>query len=206
MVICKVLLLLFLPAVYFGLFVFGPWYDSLLVQASLTAIFLLTHLLRHGAAATKEVLGFLLPFIASLFVFGLFFHWLRFMGRTDWLLDSAIKTLVFPGSFLAVKLALAEITFSDIMRLPLRKTTRRSIIVFRAVMEKCAPLLRRYRFFMSITPHFKTKRWNTLLKFCGALIAAYISIYQQAEETGALFDHRLNFLRPASSSQHDRQQ
>ncbi len=202
MVMCKVTLLLVLPIVYFGLFVFGPWYNSLPVQAVLTTLLLLLHLLRHGVTATKEALGFLVPFIASLFLFGLFFHWLQLMGKTDWLIDSAIKTLVFPGSFFCVKLALAEISFNDIMRLPLKTGTRRNIIVFKAVMGKSAPLLRRYRFFMNITPHFKTKRWSTLLKLCGVLIAAYISIYQETEKTSALLDHRAAFLSPKAPFRH----
>jgi hypothetical protein len=41
-------------------------------------------------------------------------------GRTDWLHDSLLKALVFPNSFLAVKLGLESITFRDIVRLPLK--------------------------------------------------------------------------------------
>jgi len=117
------------------------------------------------------------------------------MGRTDWMHDSLVKALVFPNSFLAVKLGLEAITFRDLVHLPLGAATRRNAIVLKAVMEKCTPLLHRYRFFMDLTPHFDGRRWSRFLRLCAVIVAAYISIYQQAEKTQALFDHRTRYVR-----------
>ena len=109
--------------------------------------------------------------------------------------DSLIKALVFPNSFLAVKLGLEAITFRDIVHLPLGAGGRRNAIVVKAVMEKCAPLLHRYRFFMDLSPHFDGRRFQGFQRLCAVIVAAYISIYGQAEKTQALFDHRTRYLR-----------
>jgi len=184
-----------LIAAFFGLFVFGPWYARMDVQTGLLLVFLALNARRHGYAGTARAIGFVLPFVLSLLVFGAIFEWLELMGRTDWMHDSLLKALVFPNSFLAVKLGLESITFRDILDLPLNAGGRRGAIVLKAVMEKCTPLLHRYRFLMDASPHFDGRRAGVFLRLCGVIVAAYISIYQQTEKTQALFDHRTHFIR-----------
>lgn len=180
---------------YFGFFVFGTLYARLDVQAALLLLFLAANTWRSGFRGSAQALWFILPFVLSLVLFGALFQWVGLLGRTDWLHDSFIKALVFPNSFLAVKLGLESITFRDIVRLPLSEGWRRSAIVLKAVMEKCTPLLHRYRFFMELTPHFNGLRFSRFQRLCGVIVAAYISIYGQADNTQRLLDHRLHFLR-----------
>ena len=180
---------------YFGLFVFGPGYARLDAQAVLLAVLLCGCARRGGFGAVWGAVKFVLPFVASLVLFGAIFQWLELMGRTDWIHDSLLKALVFPNSFLAVKLGLESIAFRDILGLPLRPAARRNAIVLKAVMEKCTPLLHRYRFFMDLTPHFDGRRAGRLIRLCGVIVAAYISIYEQTEKTQELFDHRTSHLR-----------
>lgn len=196
----KVLTIFGLQTAFFGLFVFGPWYGRMELQAALLAALLAASASRGGLRAAWRALLFVLPFVLSLLAFGLAFQWAGLMGRTDWLHDSLLKALVFPNSFLAVKLGLESITFRDIVRLPLKQGLRRSAIVLKAVMEKCTPLLHRYRFFMDLTPHFGTAGGDrslrrSFLRLCGAIVATYISIYQQTEKTQELFDHRTRYMR-----------
>jgi len=191
----KVLTIFVQLTAFFGLFVFGPWYGRMELQAALLAVLLAATAWRGGLRSAWRSLLFVLPFVLSLLAFGLAFQWAGLMGRTDWLHDSLLKALVFPNSFLIVKLGLESITFRDIMGLPLRPGARRYAIVLKAVMEKCTPLLHRYRFFMDLTPHFAGRRSGRFLRLCGVIVAAYISIYQQTEKTLELFDHRTRHLR-----------
>ncbi len=191
----KLLGLFGLLGAYFAFFVFGAGYARFDLQAGLLLGFLGAAIWRNGLRGTLQALWFVLPFVLSLIFFGAVFQWVELLGRTDWIHDSLIKALVFPNSFLAVKLGLEAITFRDIVRLPLGEGGRRNAVVLKAVMEKCTPLLHRYRFFMDVSPHFDGRRWSTFQRLCAVIVAAYISIYDQAEKTQALFDHRTRHLR-----------
>lgn len=180
---------------YFLFFVFGEGYARFDLQGALLLAFLAVSVWRNGLRGTAQAMWFILPFVLSLVLFGAIFQWIGLMGRTDWIHDSLIKALVFPNSFLAVKLGLEAITFRDIVHLPLGAGGRRNAIVVKAVMEKCAPLLHRYRFFMDLSPHFDGRRFQGFQRLCAVIVAAYISIYGQAEKTQALFDHRTRYLR-----------
>jgi hypothetical protein len=180
---------------YFRFFVFGAGYEQVDLQAGLLLAFLTVSVWRNGLRGTVQAMWFILPFVLSLILFGAIFQWVNLMGRTDWIYDSLIKALVFPNSFLAVKLGLEAITFRDLVHLPLGAGGRRNAIVLKAVMEKCTPLLHRYRFFMDLTPHFDGRRLPRFQRLCAVIVAAYISIYGQAEKTQALFDHRTRYLR-----------
>jgi hypothetical protein len=194
----KVLTIFTLLTAFFGLFVFGPWYGSMELQALLLALLLALAARRGGITAAWRALLFVLPFVLSLLAFGAAFQWFELMGRSDWMHDSLLKALVFPNSFLAVKLGLESITFRDIVLLPLKPGLKRNAVILKAVMEKCTPLLHRYRFFMDLSPHFDGRRWGRLQRLCAVIVAAYISIYQQTENTQELFDHRLRYLRKDS--------
>lgn len=195
MAMLKLLGIFGLLGAYFVYFVFGAGYARIDLQAGLLLVFLGASIWRSGLRGTLQAIWFILPFVLSLVVFGAIFQWVDLMNRSDWIHDSLIKALVFPNSFLAVKLGLEAITFRDIVRLPLGHGGRRNAIVLKAVMEKCTPLLHRYRFFMDLSPHFDRQRWSRFKRLCAVIVAAYISIYDQAEKTQALFDHRTSFLR-----------
>lgn len=195
MVIAKVSGLFLLLGLYFGLFVLGPWYADIRVQAALAGLLLGLHVLRHGLRATWTAMAFVLPFVLSLLAFGVLFQWLELLGRTDWIADSLIKSLVFPNSFLAVKLALNAITFRDIVTLPLPEGLGHSSIVLKAVLEKGTPLLHRHRFFMDLSPHFDGRRWARVYRLAGLIVATYIGLYRETEKTQALLSHRLSCTR-----------
>ena len=191
----KLLSIFGLLGAYFRFFVFGAGYEQVDLQVGLLLAFLAVSVWRSGLRGTMQAMWFILPFVLSLILFGAIFQWVNLMGRTDWIYDSLIKALVFPNSFLAVKLGLEAITFRDLVHLPLGAGGRRNAIVLKAVMEKCTPLLHRYRFFMDLTPHFDGRRLPRFQRLCAVIVAAYISIYGQAEKTQALFDHRTRYLR-----------
>lgn len=191
MVTAKLSVILVGLSLYFGVFVFGPLYDDMPVQAALLAVLMVAHTWLSSLDGTKRVLGFTLPFVLSLLIFGALFQWMALLGRTDWLWDSLLKALIFPASVLVVKIGLGAITFADILAVPLPERFRRAAIVLKAVMEKCTPLLHRYRFFMDLSPHFAGRRTGRLLRLCGVIIAAYLSIYEQTEKTQTLLHHRI---------------
>ena len=114
---------------YFRFFVFGAGYEQVDLQAGLLLAFLAVSVWRNGPRGTVQAMWFILPFVLSLILFGAIFQWVGLMGRTDWIHDSLMKALVFPNSFLAVKLGLEAITFRDIVHLPLGGGGRRNAIV-----------------------------------------------------------------------------
>lgn len=180
---------------FLGFFVFGPGYSALAAQGLLLGIFFIANTWHNGWASTRTVCATVLPFVASLLFFGVIFDWMLLLGREDWITDSVCKAIVFPNSFLVVKLGLERISFQDILRLPLSPGPRRVCIIFKAVMERCTPLLHRHRFFMDISPHFHHQRAALLKKLCATIVATYISIYRQTEKTQTLFDHRQQYMR-----------
>ena len=195
MVVAKISSLFLALGLYFWLFVFGPWYAHLPAQGILLAILIITHLARLGWCSTRQALGFVLPFVLSLLIFGALFQWLGFLGRTDWIMDSVIKTLVFPNSFFAVKLILQAITFGDILLLPLPQKIKFPCIILKAVLEKGSPLLQRYYFFMNISPHFRDWRFAKLRCLAGLIVAAYVGLYRETEKIQILLTHRISTLR-----------
>ncbi len=195
MVMGKVLGLLILILAYFAWFVFGPWYDHLSLQGIVFTTLVVSSLIRHGWSGTLRSLWIIFPFVLTLIFFGIIFDWFQLMGRSDWLNDSLVKAVVFPNSFLVTKLCLESISFRDLIALPVSQKTRRSMIILKAVMGKCTPLLFRFRFFMSLSPHFHNQRWPQFWRLCAVVMALYISIYRQAEQTRDLYDHRQTFLR-----------
>lgn len=195
MVVAKVATIFLALGLYFGLFVFGPWYADIRVQAGLAVLLLGISILRHGLRGTGRAIIFVLPFVLSLLAFGALFQWLELLGRTDWIRDSLIKALVFPNSFLAVQLGLRSISFRDIVALPLPNALGHGCIVLKAVMEKCTPVLQRHRFFMDLSPHFDGRRWTRARRLSGVIVATYISLYRETEKTQSLLAHRISCIR-----------
>ena len=195
MVICKLSALCAVLGLYFTGFVFGPLYQDMPVQALLLGALLLLNTSLNGIQGTKHVLAFTLPFVFFLLCFGGVFQWLLLMGRTDWVQDSVLKAFVFPNSFLAMKLTLQAVTFRDILLLPMPDTWKRPIIVLKAVMDTCTPILQRHRFFMELSPHFDGMRWPRLRRLGGVIVATYISLYTQTEKTQTLLQHRQRYFK-----------
>ena len=105
---------------FFWLFVFGPFYDSILIQVAVFMIVMGWNALRFSFQETLSLLKFCFPFVLSLFVFGLIFHFIQLFGRTDWLQDTLIKCLVFPSSLVFLKILLTYITYLDILNLRIK--------------------------------------------------------------------------------------
>lgn len=198
MVVGKILGLLTLILIYFTLFVFGPWYDHLSLQGLILATLIGSSLIRHGWDDTLRSLWIIFPFVLTLIFFGIIFDWFQLMNRSDWLWDSLVKAIVFPNSFLVTKLCLESISFQDLLNLPVNQRTQRMMIILKAVLGKCTPLLFRFRYFMSLSPHFQKQRWPQFWRLCAVVMALYISIYAQTEQTRDLYDHRQAFLRKKS--------
>ena len=115
MIIVKLGGILVLIVLFFWLFIFGPLYDHLVVQLAVLSGAAGWHIKRFSFRETISVLKFCLPFVLSLFVFGLVFHFMRLFGRGDWLQDSLIKCLVFPSSLVFIKIMLTYITYLAVL-------------------------------------------------------------------------------------------
>ena len=136
MVIFKLAVIFIFIVSFFGLFVFGPLYDHIPVQAVVFAAVIGWNTLRFSVRETISLLKFCFPFVLSLFIFGLIFHFTQLLGRQDWLEDTLIKCLIFPSSLIFLKVVLTYITYLDILNLPISMKKRVDLITVKSAFSK----------------------------------------------------------------------
>lgn len=187
---------LVLIGLFFWLFVFGPFYASLSIQLAVFIIIMGWHLVRFSLRETISVLKFCLPFVMSLFVFGLVFHFMRLFGRSDWLQDTLIKCLVFPSSLIFLKVMLATITYLDILNLPISMKKRIGLITMKSAFQKGEKILRRFSWYLGTYSGLQSSgRIRTLLrKYACLIIALYLYLYEEIENSNRLLKNRYQHL------------
>jgi len=185
-----------LIGLFFWLFVFGPFYASLSIQLAVFIIIMGWHLARFSLRETISVLKFCLPFVLSLFVFGLIFHFMRLFGRSDWLQDTLIKCLIFPSSLVFLKVMLATITYLDILNLPISMKNRIGLITMKSAFQKGEKILRRFSWYLGTYSGLQTHgRIRTLLrKYACLIIALYLYLYEEIENSNRLLKNRYQHL------------
>ena len=139
---------------FFWLFVFGPFYDNIVIQLAVFMVVMGWNVLRFSFQETLSLLKFCFPFVMSLFVFGLIFHIMKLFGRTDWLQDSLIKCLVFPSSLIFLKILLTYITYLDILNLPISMKKRIGLITMKSAFQKGEKILRRFSWYLNTYSFF----------------------------------------------------
>jgi hypothetical protein len=149
MVILKLAIIFIFILSFFWLFVFGPFYDHIPIQMVVFMAIIGWNILRFSVRETISVLKFCFPFVFSLFVFGLIFHFTQLLGRQDWLEDTLIKCLV------------------------------------------C-----RFSWYLSTYPALKSgsKIKYTLKKYACLIIALYLYLYEEIENSNRLLRNRYQHL------------
>lgn len=187
---------LVLIGLFFWLFVFGPFYASLSIQLAVFIIIMGWHLVRFSFRETISVLKFCLPFVLSLFVFGLIFHFMRLFGRSDWMQDTLIKCLVFPSSLIFLKVMLTTITYLDILNLPISMKKRIGLITMKSAFQKGERILRRFSWYLGTYSGLQSSgRIRTVLrKYACLIIALYLYLYEEIENSNRLLKNRYQHL------------
>jgi hypothetical protein len=177
---------------FFWLFVFGPFYDSILIQLVVFFVVMGWHVLRFSLQETIPVLKFCFPFVLSLFVFGLIFHFMQLFGRTDWLADTLIKCLVFPSSLLFLKILLTYITYLDILNLPISMQKRIGLITMKSAFQKGEKILRRFSWYLNTYSdlHTGNRIKSELRKYACLIIALYLYLYEEIENSNRLLKNK----------------
>ncbi len=192
----KLLLITVLIGLFFGLLVFGPFYDRLAVQAAALGGVVLWNTLRFSWRNTLALLKFCLPFVASLLVFGVAFQFFRLLGRDDWLNDTIIKCLVFPSSLIYIKILLSYITYLDILQLPISMKRRVDLITMKSAFQRGGVMLRRFSWYLGTYPgggeEGRLKRQAK--RFACLVIALYLYLYDEIESAGRLLENRYRHL------------
>ena len=199
MVIFKLALIFIFIVSFFGLFVFGPLYDHIPIQAVVFAAVIGWNMLRFSVRETISLLKFCFPFVLSLFIFGLIFHFTRLLGRQDWLEDTLIKCLIFPSSLIFLKVILTYITYLDILNLPISMKKRVDLITVKSAFSKGEKILRRFSWYLNTYPELKSgsKIKYTLKKFACLIIALYLYLYEEIENSNRLLRNRYQHLYEA---------
>jgi len=192
MVLLKIGILFLLIVSFFWLFVFGPFYDHLAVQLAVLAGVIGWNSLRFSLRETISVLKFCLPFVLSLFVFGVIFHLTRLFGRQDWLQDTLIKCLVFPSSLIFLKVILTYITYLDILNLPISMGKRVGLITMKSAFQKGEKILRRFSWYLDTYAILKSdgRVKSGLKKYACLIIALYLYLYEEIENSNRLLKNR----------------
>ncbi len=199
MVIFKLALIFIFIVSFFGLFVFGPLYDHIPIQAVVFAAVIGWNMLRFSVRETISLLKFCFPFVLSLFIFGLIFHFTQLLGRQDWLEDTLIKCLVFPSSLIFLKVILTYITYLDILNLPISMKKRVDLITVKSAFSKGEKILRRFSWYLNTYPELKSgsKIKYTLKKYVCLIIALYLYLYEEIENSNRLLRNRYQHLYEA---------
>ena len=196
MAMLKFSVILALIGLFFWLFVFGPFYANLSIQLAVFIFIMGWHLVRFSLRETISVLKFCLPFVLSLFVFGLIFHFMRLFGRSDWLQDTLIKCLVFPSSLVFLKVMLATITYLDILNLPISMKKRIGLITMKSAFQKGENIMRRFSWYLGTYSGLQSHgRIRTVLrKYACLIIALYLYLYEEIENSNRLLQNRYQHL------------
>ena len=197
MTVLKLITLALMTGWFFALFVFGPLYAHVPAQAAALAAVLLWSVLRFGRRATISLVTFCLPFVACLLAFGLIFHFTRLLGRQDWLQDTFVKCLVFPSSLTFLKIMLSYVTYLDILRLPLSMNRRIDLITVKSAFQKGSGALKRFSWYLGTYSGLKTQhRFRyAMTKYACLIIAMYLYLYQEIENSNRLLKNRYRHLR-----------
>lgn len=195
----KLLLILLAVIFFFGIFVFGPLYNHLAAQVVLLLIVLVFGGWRTSWRDIWGLIKFCVPFVLTLFCFGALFHVTHFLGRSDWLMDSLIKMLVFPSSLIFLKALLTYITYLDILRLPIKMARRVDLITFRAALSKGGRVMRRFRWYLTTYQQPPEKGGIRVIKrlfhrYASLILALYLYLYEEIENSRMVLENRRQFL------------
>jgi uncharacterized membrane protein len=181
---------------FFGLFVFGPFYDNIVIQLAVFIVVMGWNVLRFSLQETISLLKFCLPFVLSLFVFGLVFHFVQLLGRTDWLQDTLIKCLVFPSSLIFLKILLTYITYLDILNLPISMKKRIGLITMKSAFQKGEKIMRRFSWYLNTYSDLRSdsRIKFELKKYACLIIALYLYLYEEIENSNRLLKNRYQHL------------
>ena len=177
---------------FFWLFVFGPFYDDIVIQLAVFIVVMGWNVLRFSLQETISLLKFCLPFVLSLFVFGLIFHFMQLFGRTDWLEDTLIKCFIFPSSLVFLKILLTYITYLDILNLPISMEKRIGLITMKSAFQKGEKILRRFSWYLNTYSDLQSGRRikSQLQKYACLIIALYLYLYEEIENSNRLLKNK----------------
>lgn len=181
---------------FFWLFVFGPFYDNIAIQLAVFVFVMGWHIIRFSSRETISLLKFCFPFVLSLLIFGLIFHFTRLFGRVDWLPDTLIKCLVFPSSLIFLKTMLATITYLDILNLPISMEKRIGLITMKSAFQKGEKILRRFSWYLNTYSGLQStgRIRSELRKYACLIIALYLYLYEEIENSNRLLKNRYQHL------------
>ena len=196
LVILKLGTLFIIIFAFFWLFVFGPFYDNILIQVAVFVVVMGWNVLRFSVKETLSLLKFCFPFVLSLFVFGLIFHFMQLFGRTDWLQDTLIKCLVFPSSLIFLKILLTYISYLDILNLPISMKKRIGLITMKSAFQKGEKILRRFSWYLNTYSELQSgnRIKSQLKKYACLIIALYLYLYEEIENSNRLLKNRYQHL------------
>ena len=177
---------------FFWLFVFGPFYDSIVIQLVVFIVVMGWNVLRFSIQEAISLLKFCLPFLLSLFVFGLIFHFMQLFGRTDWLEDTLIKCFIFPSSLVFLKILLTYITYLDILNLPISMEKRIGLITMKSAFQKGEKILRRFSWYLNTYSDLQSgsRIKSALQKYACLIIALYLYLYEEIENSNRLLKNK----------------
>jgi len=197
MVLFKLSIILISALSFFALFVFGPFYDQPWIQTGVLLFVMIWSIIRFSFRETVGTIKFCLPFVVTLFIFGLIFHLIRLQGRDDWLFDTLIKCLIFPSSLIYLKILLTYISYIDILSLPISMKRRIDLITMKSAFQKGGKILKRFSWYLNTYSAFSSKGniKKRFMKYASLVIALYLYLYEEIENSNGLLKNRYTHLR-----------
>ena len=186
-----------LAAAFFGLFVFGPFFNHLGAQCGVFILVLVWSAARSSPRSTLGALKTTLPFVVSLLLFGAIFQLLRLQGRADWWRDSLIKALLFPSTLIFLQVLLSYISYLDLLSLPLSMSRRFDLITVKSIFQKGGRYLGRFSWYLDTYPYLRSQNAlrQGLRKYAALIVALYLYLYEETENANLLLRNRYAHLR-----------
>lgn len=200
MVIAKLGIIVLSAVCFFGIFVFGPLYDRPGAQLMALVVITAWNTRRFSLGQTISLLKFCLPFVLTLFVFGMVFHFTRLLGREDWIQDTLIKCLVFPSSLIFLKVLLGYISYLDILSLPISMKKRIDLITMKSAFQKGARILGRFSWYLNTYATLKAENRlrSQMKKYACLILALYLYLYEEIENSNRLLKNRYDHFYEAN--------
>lgn len=178
---------------YFYLFVFGIFRQDYFILSILLIILIVLYFLKFGYKTTKSTLIMLFVFIVWLLLFGFIFQMIELYNKTDWLLDSYIKALVFPNTVLFINILVSLITFTDIILLPISFRSKIYLIWAKSIFYRGDRNIGRLEWHLDTYPYLIkdiTYRRFNLYKYSSLIISLYFFLVQESKKCWLIIENR----------------
>ena len=198
----KLIALLILTIIFVIFIIYSSINNLLFLNVSIIILLLILSAIRINLNEVLSSIVLLLPFILIFFFFGVIFQIIHLSGRTDWLIDTIQKMLIFINTFFFIKLILYHIEFKDIVLAPISYSQKAYLIIAKNLFVEGNTILKRLDWYLDSYSYIKENsiikvkffRNINFVKYSSLILSLYFILYDLAELCWLLLNNRKSHL------------